>query len=66
MRAVAPGSPAANAGLRASDLIVAANGVRIGNRTDLSNAWRAAANRGGNTLVLQVRRGGETTIILLR
>ena len=66
VRAIAPGSPAANAGLRASDLIVAANGVRIGNRTDLSNAWRAAANRGGNTLVLQVRRGGETTIILLR
>jgi serine protease Do/serine protease DegQ len=66
VRAVAPGSPAANAGLRASDLIVAANGVRVGNRTDLSNAWRAAANRGGNTLVLQVRRGGETTIILLR
>jgi Do/DeqQ family serine protease len=66
VRTVAPGSPAANAGLRANDVIFAANGVRVGNRSDLSNAWRAAANRGGNTLVLQVRRGGETTIILLR
>jgi len=66
VRAVAAGSPAANAGLRANDLIVGANGTRITNRNDLSNAWRTASNRGGGTLVLQVRRGGETTIILLR
>ena len=66
VRAVAAGSPAANAGLRANDLIVAANGARITNRGDLSNAWRTANNRGGSTLVLQVRRAGETTIILLR
>ena len=66
VRAVAAGSPAANAGLRANDLIVAANGTRITNRSDLSNAWRATSNRGGSTLVLQVRRAGETTIILLR
>ncbi|MBU6377644.1 MAG: Do family serine endopeptidase [Gammaproteobacteria bacterium] len=66
VRAVAAGSPAANVGLRANDLIVAANGVRVGSRAELSNIWRAAADRGGNTLVLQVRRSGETTIILLR
>ena len=66
VRAVAPNSPAALAGLRINDLIVAANGIRVMTRADLSNTWRASANRGGTTLVLQVRRGGETTIVLLR
>ena len=66
VRAVSQGSPAANAGLRVNDVIIAANGNRIGNRADLSAAWRAAAARGGNTLVLQVRRSGELTIVLLR
>jgi serine protease Do/serine protease DegQ len=66
VRAVTPSSAAANAGLRAGDVIVAANGNRIANREDLSKAWRATASRGGTTLVLQVRRGGEITILLLR
>ena len=66
VRTVAPGSPAAAAGLRANDVIVAANGVRVSNGADLSSAWRASANRGGSTIVLQIRRGGETAIILLR
>ncbi len=66
VRAVAPGSPAANAGLRSNDVIVAANGVRVSSSADLSAAWRASANRGGSTVVLQIRRGGETAIILLR
>jgi serine protease Do/serine protease DegQ len=66
VRAVAPGSPAANAGLRANDVIVAANGVRLSSSADLSATWRASANRGGSTVVLQIRRGGETAIVLLR
>ena len=66
VRAVAPGSPAANTGLRSNDVIVAANGVRVSSSADLSAAWRASANRGGSTVVLQIRRGGETAIILLR
>ena len=66
VRGIAPGSPAANAGLRANDVIVAANGVRLSSRADLSATWRASANRGGSTVVLQIRRGGETAIVLLR
>lgn len=66
VRAISPGTPAAAAGLRAGDIIVAANGTRVSTRKELGNAWRSAANRGGTTLVLQVRRSGETAIILLR
>ncbi len=66
VRNVAPNSRAANAGLRQGDVIVAANGVRIANTAALSTAWRAAAARGGNTLVLQVRRSGDITILVLR
>lgn len=66
VRNVAPNSRAANAGLRQDDVIVAANGVRIANTAALSAAWRAAAARGGNTLVLQVRRSGDITILVLR
>ena len=66
VRTVAPSSPAAAAGLRVGDVILAANGNRVGTREELSKAWRAASGRGGNTLVLQVRRNGEITILLLR
>lgn len=66
VRNIAPNSRAANAGLRQDDVIVAANGVRIPNTAALSAAWRAAAARGGNTLVLQVRRSGDITILVLR
>lgn len=66
VRAVAPNSRAASVGLRSGDVIVSANGVRIANTSALSTAWRAAAARGGSTLVLQVRRGGEITIVVLR
>jgi Do/DeqQ family serine protease len=66
VRTVTANSPAAAAGLRPNDLIVAANGARTTDRNSLSAAWRAAAARGGNTLVLQVRRAGEVTIVVLR
>ena len=45
---------------------MAANGVRVVNTAALSAAWRAAAARGGSTLVLQVRRAGDITILVLR
>ncbi|MEN9526781.1 MAG: hypothetical protein RLY56_732 [Pseudomonadota bacterium] len=66
VRSVAPNSRAASAGLRAGDIIVAANGVRVANTAALSGAWRAAAARGGSTLVLQVRRSGDISILVLR
>jgi len=66
VRNVAPNSRAASAGLRQSDVIVAANGARVTSTAALSAAWRAAAARGGSTLVLQVRRSGDITILVLR
>jgi len=66
VRNVAPNSRAASAGLRQSDVIVAANGARVTSTAALSTAWRAAAARGGSTLVLQVRRSGDITILVLR
>lgn len=66
VRSVTASSPAALAGLRAGDVIVAANGTRVATPEDLSRAWRAAASRGGTTLVLQVRRSGDISILLLR
>jgi Do/DeqQ family serine protease len=66
VRNVAANSRAASAGLRQGDVVVAANGVRIANAAALSTAWRAAAARGGSTLVLQVRRSGDITILVLR
>ncbi|MFM7797868.1 MAG: PDZ domain-containing protein, partial [Planctomycetota bacterium] len=65
VRGVVAGTAAAGAGLRAGDVIVAANGARILRRDDLAKASAATAARGG-TLVLQVRRNGEITIVLLR
>jgi len=65
VRGITAGTAAAGAGLRAGDVIIAANGARIVRRADLVTASAAAATRGG-TLVLQVRRNGETTIVLLR
>ena len=65
VRAVMQGSAAAGSGLRAGDVILAANGARVVRRSDLVAASSAAAARGG-TLVLQVRRNGELAIVLLR
>lgn len=66
VRNIAPNSRAASAGLRQGDVIVAANGARVASTAALSAAWRAAAARGGSTLVLQVRRSGDITILVLR
>jgi len=61
VRAVDPGSAAANAGLRANDLIVAANRASVTTVAQL----RAAA-KGAGSLVLQLRRGGATIVLPLR
>jgi serine protease Do/serine protease DegQ len=61
VRSVEDGSPAAQAGVRANDLIVGVG------RTPVSNtkAFRAAAN-GANVLVLNVRRGSAILLIPIR
>jgi serine protease Do/serine protease DegQ len=61
VRGVAEGSPAAQAGVRPNDLIVAVG------RTPVSNtkSFRAAA-KGANVLVLNVRRGSAILLIPLR
>ncbi|MCC6671644.1 MAG: RIP metalloprotease RseP [Planctomycetes bacterium] len=51
-----PGSPAAVAGLRAGDEIVAVAGERMGGWTDLQQAMRRSS---GQEVVLRVRRGAE-------
>ena len=61
VRSVAPGSAAAAAGLRADDVILAANRARVANLAQLREAAKGAAS-----LVLNVRRGGRITVILLR
>jgi serine protease Do/serine protease DegQ len=61
VRSVQEGSPAAQAGLRANDLIVGVG------RTPISNTktFRAAA-KGANVLVLNVRRGQAVLLIPIR
>jgi serine protease Do/serine protease DegQ len=61
VRTVAPNSRAAAAGLRANDVIVGANRVRIANLAALRNVAQA-----GGSLVLNVRRGDATLVILIR
>jgi S1-C subfamily serine protease len=61
VRSVQEGSPAAQAGIKANDLIVGVG------RTSVSNAktFREAA-RGANVLVLNVRRGSQVFLIPVR
>jgi serine protease Do/serine protease DegQ len=61
VRAVAPNSRAAGAGLRANDVIVGANRVRVTSLASLRNVAQA-----GGSLVLNVRRGDATLVILVR
>ena len=57
VEAVAPGSPAAMAGLRADDLIVAGAGTRIRGPSALIAA--IAARKPGDKLTLRVQRGAR-------
>lgn len=55
--AVAPGSPADKAGLRENDIVVSADGVKIGRTQSLSSL--VAAHQPGDVLSLTVIRKGE-------
>jgi Do/DeqQ family serine protease len=61
VRAVEPGSAAAQAGLRADDVIVGANRGRVDSLRDLRERARGAA-----VLVLEVRRGNTVLLVPLR
>jgi Do/DeqQ family serine protease len=61
---VEPGSPAAAAGLRRHDLIVAVNGSPVASGTDLHN--RIGLARIGKQVALTVDRGGDERTIAVR
>jgi Do/DeqQ family serine protease len=61
VRSVEPGSAAAQAGLRAEDVIVGANRGRVNNVHELRERARGAA-----VLVLEVRRGATVLLVPLR
>ncbi|HEY0766465.1 MAG TPA: PDZ domain-containing protein, partial [Steroidobacteraceae bacterium] len=61
VRSVEPGSAAAQAGLRANDVVVGANRGRVGNLRELRE--RA---KGASVLVLEVRRGNTILLVPLR
>jgi Do/DeqQ family serine protease len=61
VRSVEPGSAAAQAGLRADDVIVGANRGRVSSVHDLRERARGAA-----VLVLEVRRGATVLLVPLR
>ncbi|MBV9804509.1 MAG: PDZ domain-containing protein, partial [Solirubrobacterales bacterium] len=61
---IAPGGPAAKAGLQAGDIITAVNGTHV---TDVNQFVAAIANYApGDTVTLSVNRGGSTKSIKLR
>ena len=61
IRAVAPGSPAAQAGLLADDRIIAVNRQRVGSLAELRAAAKDQA-----TLLVQLRRGNQVILVPLR
>ena len=61
MRSVEPGSAAAQAGLRAEDVIVGANRGHVGSVRELRERARGVA-----VLVLEVRRSNSVLLIPLR
>jgi serine protease Do/serine protease DegQ len=61
VRSVEPGSAAAQAGLRAEDVIVGANRGRVNGVRDLRDRAKSAA-----VLVLEVRRGATVLLVPLR
>ena len=61
IRAVAPGSPAAQSGLRVADRIIGVNRQRVASLSELRAAAKDQA-----TLLLQLRRGNQAILIPLR
>ncbi len=62
--AVYPGSPAAQAGIEVSDLILSADGAAV--TDDASLAYSAQTHRIGESLNVQVRHGGAVRTVRLR
>ena len=62
VESVAPGSPAARAGLQADDVIVAVNRMRVVSPGDL----RQLTEGGRRTLALEIIRGGSALLLVLR
>ena len=61
IRAVAEGSPAAQRGLRASDVILAVGRTRVQNLAEFQRA-----TQGASAFVVQIRRGSATLVIPIR
>jgi len=61
VRSVAPGSPAAQAGLLADDRIIAVNRARISTIAQLKEAAK-----GQNSMLVQLRRGNQILLLPLR
>ncbi|MGQ0428705.1 MAG: Do family serine endopeptidase [Gammaproteobacteria bacterium] len=61
IRGVAPGSPAAQAGLQADDRIQAVNRTRVGSLAQLREAAK-----GQGAILLQLRRGNQVLLLPLR
>ena len=61
IRAVAEGSPAAQRGLRANDVILAVGRVRVATVADFQKA-----TEGLDAFVLQIRRGNAMLVIPIR
>ena len=61
IRAVADGSPAAQRGLRANDVILAVGRVRVATVAEFNQA-----TEGQDAFVLQIRRGNAMLVIPIR
>jgi S1-C subfamily serine protease len=61
---VVPGSPAARAGLKSSDLVVAVDGAPIHSAAELRN--RVGLSRIGDSVTLTVDRGGSERNVSVR
>ena len=61
---LAPGGPAATAGVRPGDVVLSINGAVVSGATDLTR--HVAASRSGDVLRLGVLRGGQTLTLAAR
>lgn len=63
---VAPGSPAAAAGLRGGDVIVSVDDARVDSPRDVQRAMRRASSAGGRAMTLAVVRKGASRKVELK